>query len=482
MKKLLTGIMLLICGIGLAQQSDYTLEQLISLAQGNAMSQKEAVLTLREAALDYEAIKAALKPQLNLKAQLPNFYKSSSAVTQPDGSISFLPISQDDSDLQLQLSKQIGPTNTRLFTEVNLQRYENFTADAVLYNSVPFRVGIQQGINTFNRFKWDKSLNQIDYQIALKNSEVNMEKVALEVVSGFFNLLLAQVSHEIAETNRDSNEKIYNIAKERYSLGVLSKADLYQLELQLNKSEEQLISAKRQLLSSDSALRRAVNVFSDQDNLFKVLVPQQVNHFFIDPDKAVTLAWNNRPEQLENERALMEAEMVLEQERKTRGLQMQLYGSVGVIGSGMDISTAYQNSKADVLVQLGLEVPIFDGGQRRIAIEKRKTQLAFNQAENTFREQSFKQRVRQLVIQFNEIQEELEWSQKNLDLAQKRYEIANQRYVLNGISVTDLTLAFAERDTTWRNHIILLQSYWTLYYTIRELTLYNFETSNYLYQ
>lgn len=68
---------------------------------------------------------------------------------------------------------------------MNLKRYENFTADAVLYNSVPFRIGVQQGINTFNSIRWQRQLNDVDYQIALKNSLVNNEKVALDVVSGF---------------------------------------------------------------------------------------------------------------------------------------------------------------------------------------------------------------------------------------------------------------------------------------------------------
>lgn len=467
-------------GYCIAQEQPYTLEGFIDLAQEKAIGQKLATLSLTEASLDIEAVKATLKPQLILKGRLPNFYKSSSAVTQPDGSINFLPISQDDSDLQLQLSKQIASTNTRLFTEVNLFRYENFISDAVQYNSVPFRIGIQQDINGFNKVKWQKRLRLTDYRIALKNTSVNNEKTALEVVDGFFDVLLAQVSFEIAQTNRDSNKKIYTIAEERFKLGVLSKADLYQLELQLNKSEEQLISARRQLLSSDSRLRQIVNFFPENDRLFQVEAPQKIKQFHIDPEKAASMAWNNRPEQLENEKALLEAEMALDEERKTRGMQMQLFGSIGLIGSGMDITAAYENAKADILVQLGVQLPIFDGGQRKTAVNKRKAQLNFAENDNKFKEQSFKQKVNQLAKQFNEIQDEFKLSQKNLELAQKRYEIANQRYLLNGISVTDLTLAFAERDASWRSHIYLLKSYWTLYYALRELTLYDFETSNYL--
>lgn len=105
------GIVLFLLGFGscLAQEQSYTLDGFIAIAQEHSMSQKRTTLSLQEASLDVKAVKAALKPQLTLNAQLPNFYKSSSAITQPDGSISFLPLSQDDSDLQLQLSKQIEP-------------------------------------------------------------------------------------------------------------------------------------------------------------------------------------------------------------------------------------------------------------------------------------------------------------------------------------------------------------------------------------
>lgn len=57
------------------------------------------------------------------------------------------------------------------------------------------------------------------------------------------------------------------------------------------------------------------------------------------------MAWQNRPEQLENEKSILEAEMVLDEERKIRGMQMQLFGSVGVIGSGLDINTPMKMQK-----------------------------------------------------------------------------------------------------------------------------------------
>lgn len=71
---------------------------------------------------------------------------------------------------------------------------------------------------------------------------------------------------------------------------------------------------------------------------------------------------------------------------------MQLFGSVGVIGSGLDINTAYENAKADILVQLGIKLPVFDGGQRRIAVEKRKAQLKFTEVHNEFQSKALNKR------------------------------------------------------------------------------------------
>jgi outer membrane protein TolC len=60
-------------------------------------------------------------------------------------------------------------------------------------------------------------------------------------------------------------------------------------------------------------------------------------------------------------------------------------------------------------------------------------------------------------------------------IAQLRYEITKQRYLIGKISITDLNLAQQEKDQNSRGYINALLSFWNAYYTVRRLTLYDFE-------
>ena len=44
-------------------------------------------------------------------------------------------------------------------------------------------------------------------------------------------------------------------------------------------------------------------------------------------------------------------------------------------------------------------------------------------------------------------------------------------------SVLDLNASIAEKDTARRNYVTTLYNYWSLYYTLRSLTLYDFENN-----
>ena len=60
-------------------------------------------------------------------------------------------------------------------------------------------------------------------------------------------------------------------------------------------------------------------------------------------------------------------------------------------------------------------------------------------------------------------------------IAASRYQIAQDRFILSDLSVTDLGIAMQEKDRARRDYIIALRDYWQSYYSLRLLTLYDFE-------
>src|SRR5690606_30843324 len=153
----------------------------------------------------------------------------------------------------------------------------------------------------------------------------------------------------------------------------------------------------------------------------------------------------------------------------------ELKAQIGFTGSGNTLQDSYGQSNLEALAQVGIYVPILEGGKRKLSLADARSSYTYYEIEKEYTELTFKQNVRQLVLQFNQLQKEAELARRSYEIAGQRYEIVNQRYILDDISITDLTLAFGERDQAWRNYISLLQAYWITYYTIRQLTLHHFE-------
>jgi outer membrane protein len=48
---------------------------------------------------------------------------------------------------------------------------------------------------------------------------------------------------------------------------------------------------------------------------------------------------------------------------------------------------------------------------------------------------------------------------------------------LGNLSITDLSISFAEKDQAKRDYISALRDFWGAYYQLRYLSLYDFETN-----
>ncbi len=458
-----------------AQNDSLSLQEAIILAKKNAISQKIAILNAENAEFNLNYLSAQLRPQMAFDMNLPNYYKSFFAVTQPNGSISFQSVSQNNSSFNLRLSQQVAWTNTTFFAQTTLQRFDDFTEDLTSYYSIPFRVGFLQPLNQVNQLKWSKKIFQLEREIANEMRDLNNEVIAVQVCEQFFALLTAQVNREIALSNKNNSQKLYDIAQERYELGKISKSDLLQLELQWTNAQQSEKWANRAVLAASANLKSVMNWKMTEDEAILAPVPLDIVFVQIDPEKASLQAWQNRPEKKDQLRSLLEAQRALEEAKKNHGWQANLQASVGFTNNANQLESAYMDSKNEIIAQISITVPILDGGRQKYAVKNAESNKRFTETQNLFDEQTFKQNVRQLVQQFNELQAELLMAQKAHKIAEERYGIANQSYLLGSISTTDLILAFEERDSTWRNYISLLRTYWISYYTIRQLTLTDYK-------
>ena len=64
---------------------------------------------------------------------------------------------------------------------------------------------------------------------------------------------------------------------------------------------------------------------------------------------------------------------------------------------------------------------------------------------------------------------------KAAETAERHYDVARRLYVMGKNTVLELNTALSEKDNARTAAVFALEEYWSLYFTLRSLTLYDFE-------
>jgi outer membrane protein TolC len=89
----------------------------------------------------------------------------------------------------------------------------------------------------------------------------------------------------------------------------------------------------------------------------------------------------------------------------------------------------------------------------------------------------FQQNVFLQVMRFNVQDRQFFAAAKADTVAQLRYELSKQRFMIGKIDVLNLNVSLNDKDAAKRAYIDALHTYWTYYYTIRQISLFDFEAN-----
>jgi outer membrane protein TolC len=103
------------------------------------------------------------------------------------------------------------------------------------------------------------------------------------------------------------------------------------------------------------------------------------------------------------------------------------------------------------------------------AVEARVT------ANNRMRRDALAEDARFSVLQLQQAQRNVLIAAKADTVAGKQFEVARNRYIIGKITNDALYIAQAEKDAAVLANVQALRNYWTSYYHLRRVTLYDFE-------
>ena len=469
-------ISLLLCSFrGMAQPAARLLQlhDVIAMAQQQSAAAKQAEVSQESSYWQWRSYKSDYRPQLSLSGTLPDFSRTYTPVIQPDGTTDFKPVAINNAEAGLTLRQLIGPTGGSIFVTSLMQRFDDFDRDITRYNGNPAIIGIEQPLFAYNPFAWAKKVEPLRYQESQLQYLEDKEDIAIEATQLYFDLLLAQVNQRIATQNLANNDTLYQIAEEKYTLGRLSKNDLLQLRLAVLNATLAQDQAELDEQNATLALKTFVGL-QDTEEL-QLTIPDSIPAATVSAEMALAEAKKNRKEAVSFKRRMLEAESIVAKAKGDNGLNVNVFATFGLSNSANNLTGVYTHPENLQRARVGFNLPLIDWGRKRSSFKVADLNRQLVQHTIAQEEATFEQAVLAQANQYITLKRRITTTAAADEIAQERYEITKNTFVVGRISITDLNIALAEKDQARRAYITSLSQFWTAHYSLRQLTLYDFE-------
>jgi outer membrane protein len=362
----------------------------------------------------------------------------------------------------------------------------NYSADrrntsATARTGAPIGGAASARSNTFNFYSTGISLSQIlfDFGQSLDgiraaqaterslgaDEQTARETVLFGVKQAYFNLLTANRLLAVADENVRQNQAHLELAQGRFDVGMATRFDITQAQVQLANAELGQITARNNIAIARETLRNALGL--DQPLDFEIVDTLDVHDLRVDDTKALDLAYEHRPELAS--RRLQEEALSEQIDALKKNYLPNLTGDASYIYSGQDYPL---QSSWNIGATMNLSV--FNGGLTTAQIGEARANLSnLKYQEQSLRLQIALQ-VRQAVLNLGQSLESIRVSEKGVQQARENLDIAEGRYRTGVGNIIELTDAQASLTTAEGNNVQALSNYKTALAALEQATAQSF--------
>jgi outer membrane protein len=447
-----------------------TLERAIELAQERAPAARSAVYALQAAHWQAQEFSSRFLPRATLSSQPSSFFRRIDEVTQPDGTTRFVPRSQMQSSLQLQVAQRLPILGGQLSFSSGLSR--SGVGGREFWSASPVVVGLQQDLFKVNTLAWDAKAQTLSAEMAERRYLEQKEDVAGQTVTAFFAVFSAKTSLRNASANVAVNDTLYLLNKGRYEVGKISEDELLQSELALLRArasvEDRHLNFERALF----AFRIQLGLPLDAD--VDVVPPVGIPEVAVDTALAVRSVLRNGSSAVSRELQLLQAERAVREARSSAGIAASINAQAGYNQSAQVFGDAYRDLLGQQSVSVSIQVPVLQWGAGKARVEAARAAQRQKEEEAGLQERQQTQDAYVAARELVQLQRQVSLSAKADTVAAKRFEVARNRYLVGKIDNNLLFTAQNEKDAALQAYVQSLGVYWAAYYRLRRLTLYDF--------
>jgi outer membrane protein len=456
------------------QPKTLTLRECIRLARANGPLGVMAQSAFESRRSSYNSFTAMDYPQLSLQGDVPGYFRSINPIVLPDGSTIFTPQTQASSSLNLGLTQKIPFTGGRISLLSGVNRIDLMDSKTQYYRSKPLTLTLSQPLFQINTMRWDQEVQEINYRMAPRELAEAMEDCAIDVTNKFFDLYLAEMNASNASVNLAINDTLFRISRGRFNVGKIAENDLLQSELAYLSAQTQLENANVGLSRSEQNLKAALGL-SPADSI-ALLPPVEIPPARVEPEFALAQARQNRSDVLGFDLQRLTAERNVTQAKSDNSFNATMTATIGYNQQAPILPDSYRNLLDQEQFSVGFTIPLFRWGAGGSAVDAALADQRRADASVGQQRHDFEQEVLYQAAHLNLLREQVAVAAKSDTIAQRRFDVAKDRYVIGKIDIPILFIAQSEKDNARRADVQTLWDYWSTYFRVRRLTLYDFET------
>jgi outer membrane protein TolC len=379
-----------------------------------------------------------------------------------------------NSDIGINAFQNIGLTGGQLFVRSDLEMVKNLAGDQnTSFSATPFSIGYTQELNGYNELKWKSKIEPLKFEKAKKEFIQDVEDLRIKSTLQFFELITAQIQKGIAKTNYANADTLYKIGMGRFQVGTVTQDELLKLELSLLNAEQALSMAQLEEKRTQASLNSFLGFEKNVE--IECIVPSEIPELQINPDVALSQAIQNNPEMINHQQLKLQQDQNVKRVKSETGLNTSLFAMYGRSKTSEEFNGVYDQPDKSQQFSVGLNVPIVDWGRSKgrvsMAESNREVALATIKQERL----DFEMDIFQSVMEFNLQASQVKNSAKADTVAQLGYNVTFQRFLIGKIDVIKLNIASTDQETARISYLNRLRDYWSSYFRLRSLTLFDFE-------
>ena len=287
-------------------------------------------------------------------------------------------------------------------------------------------------------------------ELARKGVTNNKITVAENVAKAYYSVLVAEERSKILDLNIARIDSLIKEMKVMNQQGFIEKIDLDRLEVQRNNLLTETQKVKNLILLSQTLLKFQMGMKLQEP----IILKDKLSDVDIRPLAALQFQGVDYANRIEYSTLMVQRELsVLDMERTVKGAipKVSFNGSLGA-GHSNTRFNPFERWFGSSALTLGVQIPIYDSGLRKIQLQQQKLALTKLDQSATLLKESFDLQAETASINLKNGLESLNVQQRNLDLAKEVIRVTKIKYQAgqgSNIEVVNAESALKEAQTNY---------------------------------